>query len=61
MHVFISGTTYFLLISKAFNKDPLNSDIDKRVNSDTESEEDEPALDLDEQTLKEGDEAGIVQ
>ena len=38
------------------------ADIDERVNSDTESEEDEPApSDLDEQTTKEGNEAGIVQ
>ena len=44
-----------LLISKAFGKDPLDSDIDKRVNSDTESKEDKPApsdLQLDEQTTK---------
>ena len=41
---------YLLLFnSKDFGKDPLESDIDKRVNSDTETEEEKPALlDLDE-------------
>ena len=47
--------------SKAFGKDPLESDIDERVNSDTKSEEDEPALDLYDLTPKQGDKAGIVQ
>ena len=47
--------------SKAFGKDPMESDIEEPVNSDTESEEDKPALDLDEHTPKQGDKAGIVQ
>ena len=47
--------------SKAFGKDPMESDIEETVNSDTESEEDKPAQsDLEDDTPKEGDKAGIV-
>ena len=51
-----------LFKSKAFEKDSLYSDIEERVNPDTESKEDKLVLsDLEEQTSKEGDKAGIVQ
>ena len=40
----------------------MESDIGERVNSDTESEEDQPAqFDLEDDTPKEGNKAGIVQ
>ena len=56
MHVFIFGTSSLL---KAFGKDPLDSDNQEEVNSDTESEEQEES-DKEHDTPKEVDKAGIV-
>ena len=45
-------------LSKAFGKDPLNSDQEEEVNSETESERDES--DIEPETSKEDENAGIV-